>query len=116
MPTSPRCLTSLLLVEERLLEANFFVRRFKRADPDTAGYFLNAYLSSARSVTFLLQKELARVEGFQEWWDAQRLILAGDKAARFFWSLGTSLRKQGVYRCLAVEKGRGDQRRGRISS
>ncbi|WP_313463676.1 hypothetical protein [Stutzerimonas nitrititolerans] len=107
MPTSPRCLTSLLLVEERLLEANFFVRRFKRADPDTAGYFLNAYLSSARSVTFLLQKELAHVEGFQEWWDAQRLILAGDKAARFFLELRNFSQKAGRVSLFGSRKRQG---------
>lgn len=107
MPTAPRYLTSLLLVEERLLEANFFVSRFRRADPDTAGYFLNAYLSSARSVTFLLQKELAHVKGFREWWEAQRLILAGDKAARFFLELRNFSQKAGRVSLFGSRKGQG---------
>ena len=90
-----RCLTSLLLVEERLVEADFFVRKMMRAGPDTVGYFLNAFLSTARSVTFLLQKELAHVTGFRQWWEAQRLVLGADATARFFLELRNFSQKEG---------------------
>jgi hypothetical protein len=49
-------LISLLLVSERLLEADYFARRLARigGHQDRFRYELNALLSAARSVTFLL--------------------------------------------------------------
>ena len=49
-------LTSLLLVEERLLEANYFASRLGRRMLNTEHfkYELNAFLSASRSVAYLL--------------------------------------------------------------
>lgn len=103
-------LTSLLLVEERLLEAKYFARRFARQrDRNRIGYELNAFLAAARSVTFLLQKEMAKVPGFAVWWDGQRCFLAGDAAAAFFLKLRNFSQKEGrislVGRSLGSGKG-----------
>lgn len=103
----PQRLTSLLLVEEKLLEAEFFMRRFRRASPDTANYFLNAYLSAARSVTFLLQKELAYVPGFPDWWNAQRTTLGADMVARFFLELRNFSQKAGRVSLTGARAGGG---------
>lgn len=93
---SPIRLTSLLLVEERLLEAKHFARRLSRqSDRDRFGYELNALLAAARSVTFLMQKEMARVSGFAEWWDGQRHLLSRDPAAAFFLKLRNFSQKEG---------------------
>ena len=88
--------TSLLLVEERLLEADHFARRLCR-QPDSArfGYELNAFLSAARSVTFLLQKEMAKVPGFSSWWEEQQSQLRNDRSARFFVELRNFSQKAG---------------------
>lgn len=102
-----RCLTSLLLVEERLMETDFFVRQLMRARPDTVGYFLNAFLSAARSVTFLLQKELAHVSGFRQWWEAQRLVLSADTTARFFLELRNFSQKEGRVSLTGAKAGQG---------
>ena len=88
-------LSSLLLVEERLLEAEYFARRLRRQRGDRFGYELNAFLAAARSVTFLLQKEMARVPGFTEWWVGQRRLLADDPAALFFLKLRNFSQKEG---------------------
>lgn len=89
-------LTSLLLVEERLLEADYFARRLcRQADSDRFGYELNAFLSAARSVTFLLQKEMAKVPGFASWWAEQQDRLRSDRAARFFVDLRNFSQKAG---------------------
>lgn len=89
-------LTSLLRVEERLVEAEYFGQRmFDSPDSTILGYELNAFLSSARSVTFLLQKEFAAVDGFQGWWSADRSRLGDDPAARFFLELRNYSQKQG---------------------
>ena len=57
-------LTSLLLVEEKLLEAKYFVARMMRcANPSFFAFELNAFLSASRSVVFLIRKEMMRVPG-----------------------------------------------------
>jgi hypothetical protein len=89
-------LTSLLRVEERLVEAEYFARlMFDSPDSTILGYELNAFLSSARSVTFLLQKEFAAVDGFQAWWVSDRSKLGADVAARFFLELRNFSQKEG---------------------
>ena len=89
-------LTSLLRVEERLMEAEYFGRRmFDLPNSTVLGYELNAFLSAARSVTFLLQKEFAAVDGFEAWWIADRAKLGADAAARFFLELRNFSQKQG---------------------
>lgn len=105
--SAPRCLTSLLLVEERLVEADFFVRQLLHARPDTIGHFLNAFLSAARSVTFLLQKELAHVSGFRDWWETQRLVLGADATARFFLELRNFSQKEGRAPLIGTRTGYG---------
>jgi hypothetical protein len=101
-------LTSLLLVEERLLEAKYFARRLTRQrDRNSFGYELNAFLTAARSVTFLLQKEMARVPGFSEWWDGQRRLLSGDPAAAFFLELRNFSQKEGRISLVGGSLGRG---------
>jgi hypothetical protein len=95
--------TSLILVEERLREANYFVGRLAiHPDVDRFGYELNAFLSAARSVTFILQKELSDVPGFQEWWSKQRDLLVRDPAARFFLELRNDSQKEGRISTVGV--------------
>ena len=77
-------LTSLLLVEERLLEAHYFAQTLRRALPHQLPYHLNAFLSAARAVTWMLQKEMSEVPGFEEWYAARQAEMGNDKAARFF--------------------------------
>jgi hypothetical protein len=89
-------LTSLLGVEERLTEAEYFARRlFDLPDTTAVGYELNAFVSAARSVTFLLQKEFKRVEGFDALWTDERGKLRIDEAARFFVDLRNYSQKEG---------------------
>ena len=91
-------LTSLLLVEERLFEADYFVRRLRRSSSYQLQFNLNAFLSAARSVTFLLQKEMAHVPGFREWLAVKQDELRADAAARFFLLLRNFSQKEGRVR------------------
>jgi hypothetical protein len=78
------------------MEAEHFARRVADiSDADVVGYELNAFLSAARSVTFLLQKEFAAVTGFEAWWTEERNRLRQDEAARFFLELRNFSQKQG---------------------
>jgi hypothetical protein len=88
-------LTSLLLVEERLVEAEYFLKRMVRERGEPFGYNLNAFLAAARSVTFLLQKEYSKIDGFAEWWSLEQTTLAADPAARFFLELRNYSQKEG---------------------
>lgn len=86
---------SLLLVEEKLLEAEYFMRRLARSRGHALGFELNAFLSAARSVTFLIQKEMSKVLGFADWWDARRAEMRDDQAMRFFLDLRNYSQKEG---------------------
>lgn len=88
-------LSSLLLVEERLVEAAYFLKRMVRERGEPFGYNLNAFLAAARSVTFLLQKEYSKIDGFAEWWALEQTTLAADPAARFFLELRNYSQKEG---------------------
>lgn len=109
---APRRLTSLLRVEERLLEAEHFVKRMARERGAELGYDLNGFLAAARSVTFLLQKEFSKIEGFSEWWMRDRVALADDPAARFFLELRNFSQKEGRISLVGVAlKSRGRRSR-----
>lgn len=86
---------SLLLVEEKLLEAEYFMRRLSRKRGYEHGFDLNAFLSAARSVTFLIQKEMSNVPGFTEWWNERRKEMRRDDAMRFFLELRNYSQKEG---------------------
>lgn len=105
-------LTSLLRVEERLLEAEYFVDLMRRqGNADRFGYCLNAFLSAARSVTFLLQKEMAHIRDFSTWWSGQQQLLAKDAAARYFLKLRNYSQKEGRVSIVGSGRGRGRGRR-----
>jgi hypothetical protein len=94
MASIPR-FRSLLLVEEKLLEAEYFMRQLSRSRGHDHGFELNAFLSAARSVTFLIQKEMSKVPGFVDWWNARREEMREDKAMRFFLELRNYSQKEG---------------------
>ncbi len=105
-------LTSLLLVEERLLEAAYFAQRLKQQrDSDRFRYELNAFLAAARSVTFVLQKEMSAVAGFARWWDRQRKALAEDPAAVYFLKLRNFSQKEGRVSVVGSTSTSGRKRR-----
>jgi hypothetical protein len=94
-------------VEERLLEADYFIQLMRRqTDGEKFGYCLNAFLSAARSVTFLLQKEMSRVPGFDTWWVEQQELLGQDRAARFFLKLRNYSQKEGRISLVGSRTGR----------
>lgn len=94
-------LTSLLLVEEKLLEAKYFVARMMRcANPNFFAFELNAFLSASRSVVFLIRKEMMRVPGFKEWWAERESRLNDDPAFAFFRDLRNFSQKEGRVRLV----------------
>lgn len=59
---------------EKLLEAKYFLERMieNQAERNAFTYNLSAFLSSARSVTLIMQKEFGNVPGFADWYDVQK--------------------------------------------
>lgn len=88
-------LNSLLLVEEKILEAEYFAGRLRWLCGDDFRYEFNAFLSAARSVTFLLQKEMKKVIEFDQWWDDRRKEMREDPAMKFFHDLRNFSQKEG---------------------
>jgi hypothetical protein len=101
-------LTSLLRVEDRLLEADYFIRLMRRQKGygEEFKYCLNAFVSAARSISFLLQKEMAHVSGFKEWWAFQQESLSHDRSARFFLKLRNYSQKEGQISTVGVRAGK----------
>jgi hypothetical protein len=82
-------------VEEKLPEAEYFARRLPRSRGHAHSFGLNAFLSAARSVTFLIQKERSKAPTFADWWDARRAGMRNDQAMRFFLDLRNYSQKEG---------------------
>jgi hypothetical protein len=64
-------------------------------DPDYFRYSLSAFFQSARSTTFMIQSELARRNGFEEWWEGQQELLSNDPDLKLL----NALRVQGRGHC-----------------
>lgn len=103
--------TSLLRIEERLSEAAYFCDLMERERHEAFDYVLNAYTSSARSVTFLLQKEMLRVPSFDVWWRSRQDEMRKDRAARFFLFLRNYSQKEGRISLV----GSYDRKRGQMA-
>lgn len=87
---------NLLLVEEKLLEAKYFIFRMMRCrNRNFYPFDLNAFLSAARSVMLLLRKEMARVPGFSTWWKDTESQMEVDPSMRFFRELRNYSQKEG---------------------
>jgi hypothetical protein len=95
-----RGLTSLLLAEERLQEAEYFGLQLPHHDGVAVNFHLNAFLSAARSVTFLVQKELRHVPGFSTFWKKIQQELSENDSAKFFRDLRNFSQKEGKVRIV----------------
>ncbi len=91
-------LKTLLPVEERLFEAEYFVDRLRFLPTPEFRYELHAFLSAARNVTFVLQKEMKHVPGFEAWWRECQEAMGQDDAMKFFVELRNRSQKKGDVR------------------
>jgi hypothetical protein len=65
--------------------------------PDVDDFCLevNALLQALRSTTWVLQKTLAHVNGFEQWYAAQQALMAADPVMRWAVEARTHIEKQG---------------------
>ena len=71
---------------DKVREAEFFLGQMKKTvnSPDEFRWNLSAFLSAARSVTWFLQSEFARTQGFKTWYGEKQEEMRKDPAMRFF--------------------------------
>ncbi len=64
----------------KLLEAKYFWKQLKnnQSNRDIFRYNLSAFLSAARSVTFIMQNEFNKVLGFKEWYASNQSAMEKD--------------------------------------
>jgi hypothetical protein len=65
---------------EKLLEVKYFLERMIETHTERNAFKCNlgAFLSSARSVTWIMQKEFGKVPGFANWYTAQQSKMKAD--------------------------------------
>lgn len=55
-----------------------------------------AFVMSARTVTFVLQKEFSKNESFHTWYQKKQEVFANNKVAKFFLNQRNSIEKEGI--------------------
>jgi len=76
----------------KLNEAKYFYEQmesnYKEGKTEEFKHCINAFLSSARSVTFVIQKEFRKYKGFDEWYELQKEKKFNDeKLIKFRWKI-----------------------------
>ncbi|MHB1830514.1 MAG: hypothetical protein ACYCO0_03925 [Candidatus Micrarchaeaceae archaeon] len=76
---------------KKLYEAKFFLNKMIAEDESNYKetnesheytaflYYISAFLSAFRSITYLMQKEFKDIPGFTEWYESQQKLLTNDK-------------------------------------
>lgn len=80
---------NLTILEQKLFETDFFLDKLKECKKPTgnyqhAQYYFSAFLSSSRSITFVMQSAFSKLPGFDNWYKNAQEILKGNDEARFF--------------------------------
>jgi len=85
------------LVEAKLAEARFFLEQLEGAGLNVfaARCYFSAFVTAARSVTFVLKAVLAHASGFPEWYQAWERALGSDPVARYLLRQRNKVQKTG---------------------
>jgi hypothetical protein len=73
-------------VESKLRETEFFLDKllFDTVSPISANYYLSAFASAARSITYAIQYNTSEIEGFKAWYQNWQHKLKTDHYAKLF--------------------------------
>ena len=90
---------SFQIVEDKIEEAEFFLNKVRLEIPglnfQVINFYLSAFFSASRSITFCLQASLRDVEGFNYWYQKQQEKLRENNLAQFFLSARNFSQKVG---------------------
>jgi hypothetical protein len=86
------------LVDDKLFEADFFLEKLSDCGFNfwEARFYLSAFVSAARTVTFALQGSISDLDGFNEWYSAKQEALRSSPTARFFAKARTDSQHLGI--------------------
>lgn len=86
--------------EIKLNEAKYFLEQMKQHidSPEEFVYNLSAFLSAARSVTFIMQNEFSKIPEFREWYRRKQKKMENSELFRFF----NGLRVAAIHRKVVI--------------
>ncbi|QEL65543.1 hypothetical protein OTERR_20670 [Oryzomicrobium terrae] len=93
-----RRMKNLIRISEKLKEADFFLRQMTRShgNIEELNYYFSAFVSAARSVTFVLQYVGSVVEGFDSWYADVQSRQRSDKVAKYLLEARNESQKTGA--------------------
>lgn len=98
MYVKPKTLDNLDL---KAFEADFFLSKMVDSENGiemfALSYYLSAFLTSTRSITFALQSTCAGLPGFEGWYESKRSMLSSDPLAKSFLYARNESEKEGVF-------------------
>lgn len=88
---------SFQVVENKINESDFFLEHLKSSKGVEIIYYLSAYLSATRSITFALQVAMRGIDGFEEWYKLQQHKLKGNPIALYLLEVRNYTLHEGEY-------------------
>lgn len=78
-------------INDALEEAEYFYREMEKTSkiPKAFRHNLNAFVSRARAVTWVMKKHFSGNQKFREWYATQEKMMNADELMRFFVEAGT---------------------------
>jgi hypothetical protein len=84
------------IVESKLFESDFFLEKLETASLPEAEYYLSAFLSATRAVTFALQASLDDHPRFRSWYSHEQECLQKDETALWAKRARNASQKEGA--------------------
>lgn len=90
------------IVEQKIEESEFFLSKLEETIDNSffsnePQYYLSAFASATRSITFTIQASISDICGFKEWYEPQQQKLKNNKLARYFLEARNLSQKIGYY-------------------
>lgn len=90
------------IVERKIVESEFFICKLEEALATTVfwqdpQFYLSAFISATRSITFTIQASISDIDGFTTWYKVHQEQLSKNKLARYFLEARNLSQKIGYY-------------------
>jgi hypothetical protein len=84
--------------ERKFKEALFFFNKLvqSKKDNEKFSFYLSAFLSSARSVTWIMRKEFSKISGWESWWKSKVPTESQGKLIKLFTALRNKSEKEEI--------------------
>lgn len=90
---------SFQIVEDKVREANFFLKKLEETEDifTEAQYYISAFLSASRSITFTIQASMKGIPKFENWYQSIQEELRRNELAKYFLFARNHSQKVGFY-------------------